>query len=188
MTLNTASPPSGFRPTRPLVLVGMMGAGKSTIGRLLARELDLPFTDMDTQIEAQAGQLIADIFAQQGEAAFRRLENQTLVNLLASHTPAVIAAGGGAFVQPANYELIQQNALSIWLKADLDTLVERVARRTHRPLLNGIDPRQKITELLAVREPVYRTAHLTVDVGNNGLHDTVGRVYAALRKYMEYHP
>lgn len=144
-----------------IVLVGLMGAGKSRVGRELARLLDVPFVDADHEIEKSAGMPVADIFAEFGEGAFRQGELKVMERLL-SGPPIVLAAGGGAFIQPAVRSAIKKNGVSVWLKADLETLVARTRRTTHRPLLQGVDRAQKLRELMDVRYPVYAEADITL--------------------------
>lgn len=149
-------------PDKPLVLVGLMGAGKSTIGRRLATCIDLPFVDTDQAIESREHMAISTIFAEKGEAYFRDAEARALADLL-QDTPQVIATGGGLFMRPENRGLIKQYALSIWLKADIDTLLDRVSRRRNRPLLEGRDKREVLQELMEIRHPVYAEADITID-------------------------
>ena len=144
-----------------IVLVGLMGAGKSRVGRELARLLDVPFVDADHEIEKSAGMPVADIFAEFGEGAFRQGELKVMERLL-SGPPIVLAAGGGAFIQPAVRSAIKKNGVSVWLKADLETLVARTRRTTHRPLLQGVDRAQKLRELMDVRYPIYAEADITL--------------------------
>ena len=146
---------------RSVVLVGMMGAGKSTIGRRLAARLRLPFTDADTEIEAAAGMSIPDIFETHGEPHFRDGEARVIARLLDSG-PAVIATGGGAFMREETRNRIRDMAVSIWLKADVEIIMKRVKRRADRPLLQTEDPVATVSRLLEAREPVYRTADLTI--------------------------
>ena len=146
---------------RSVVLVGMMGAGKSTIGRRLAARLRLPFLDADIEIEAAAGMSIPDIFESHGEPHFRDGEARVIARLLDSG-PAVIATGGGAFMREETRNRIRDKAVSIWLKADVDVIMKRVKRRADRPLLQTEDPVATVSRLLEVREPVYRTADLTI--------------------------
>ncbi len=157
--------------SKPIVLVGLMGAGKSTIGRRLATTLDLQFIDSDNEIVEAAGCSIADIFETYGEAIFRDLEQRVLLRLL-SGPPCVLATGGGAFIQPAIREAIQAKGISIWLKADLDILLERVSRRDTRPLLKTGDKGVILTRLMEERYPIYAQADITID-SNAGLHETV---------------
>jgi shikimate kinase len=147
---------------RSVVLVGMMGAGKSTIGRRLAARLGLRFLDADVEIEvAHAGMTIPEIFATHGEPYFRDGEARVIARLLDSG-PAVIATGGGAFMREETRGRIRDKAVSIWLKADIDVIMKRVKRRADRPLLQTEDPVATVTRLLEAREPVYRTADLTI--------------------------
>ncbi len=147
--------------TRCVVLVGMMGAGKSTIGRRMAARLRLPFLDADTEIEAAAGMTIPEIFAAHGEPYFRDGEARVIARLL-DNGPAVIATGGGAFMREETRERIRNKAVSIWLKADADTIMKRVRRRSDRPLLQNPDPEGTVNRLLGEREPVYQLADLTI--------------------------
>lgn len=146
---------------RSVVLVGMMGAGKSTIGRRLAARLRLPFMDADIEIEAAAGMSIPDIFETHGEPHFRDGEARVIARLLDSG-PAVIATGGGAFMREETRNRISDKAISIWLKADLDVIMKRVRRRADRPLLQTEDPTATVRRLLDAREPVYAAADLTI--------------------------
>lgn len=146
---------------RSVVLVGMMGAGKSTIGRRLAARLRLPFLDADVEIETAAGMSIPDIFETHGEPHFRDGEARVIARLL-DGGPAVIATGGGAFMREETRNRIRDKAVSIWLKADVDVIMKRVRRRADRPLLQTEDPVATVSRLLEVREPVYRTADLTI--------------------------
>ncbi len=167
---------------RPLVLVGMMGAGKSAIGRRLAQRLGLPFVDADTEIERAAGCTVADIFDRHGEAAFRDGERRVIARLL-NGPVGVLATGGGAFMDPETRARIRGRAITVWLKADLDTLVERVARRGHRPLLKNGDPREVLTRLMETRGPIYAEADITVETGNSPASATVERVIEALESF-----
>jgi shikimate kinase len=146
---------------RSIVLVGMMGAGKSTIGRRLAARLRLPFLDADIEIEAAASMTIPEIFAAHGEPYFRDGEARVIARLL-DNGPAVIATGGGAFMREETRNLIRAKAVSIWLKADVDVIMKRVKRRADRPLLQTEDPAATVSRLLAAREPVYQSADLTI--------------------------
>src|SRR5882724_7695139 len=147
--------------TRSVVLVGMMGAGKSTIGRRLSVLLRLPFLDGDTEIEAAAGMSIPDIFEAHGEPQFRDGEARVIARLLDSG-PAVLATGGGAFMREETRSRIGAKAVSIWLKADADIIMRRVKRRADRPLLQNADPAATVGRLMREREPVYRHADLTI--------------------------
>ena len=146
---------------RSVVLVGMMGAGKSTIGRRLSSRLRLPFMDADTEIEAAAGMSIRDIFENHGEPHFRNGEARVIARLLEGG-PAVLATGGGAFMREETRHRILDKAVSIWLKADADTIMKRVKRRADRPLLQTADPTATVERLISEREPVYQHANITV--------------------------
>jgi shikimate kinase len=147
--------------TRSVVLVGMMGAGKSTIGRRLSLRLGLPFLDADTEIAAAAGMSIPDIFETHGEPDFRDGEARVIARLL-DGGPAVIATGGGAFLREETRRRIAAQAVSIWLKADAETILKRVRRRADRPLLQTPDPAATIGRLIGEREPVYQHADITI--------------------------
>jgi shikimate kinase len=146
---------------RSIVLVGMMGAGKSTIGRRLSARLALPFLDADAEIEAAAGMSIPDIFESRGEADFRDGEVRVIARLL-DNGPAVIATGGGAVMRQETRDRIREKAISIWLKADPDIIMRRVKRRSDRPLLQTADPEATVARLIREREPVYGQADVTV--------------------------
>src|SRR3954451_21803959 len=146
---------------RSVVLVGMMGAGKSTIGRRLSARLRLPFVDADTEIESAAGMSITDIFENHGEPHFRAGEARVIARLL-DGGPAVLATGGGAFMREETRDRIRDKAVSIWLKADADIIMKRVKRRADRPLLQTEDPAATVSRLLEAREPVYQNADLTI--------------------------
>lgn len=147
--------------TRSIVLVGMMGAGKSTIGRRLSARLRLPFLDADFEIEAAAGMSIPDIFEAHGEPHFRDGEARVIARLL-DNGPAVLATGGGAFLREETRNRIRAKAVSIWLKADAEVIMKRVKRRADRPLLQTADPAATVERLIREREPVYQYADLTV--------------------------
>src|SRR3954447_2882734 len=146
---------------RSIVLVGMMGAGKSTIGRRLASRLRLPFLDADVEIEAAAGMSIPDIFETHGEPHFRDGEARVIARLL-DGGPAVLATGGGAFMREETRNRIRSKAVSIWLKADIDIIMRRVKRRADRPLLQPADPAATVGRLIEKREPVYQHADITI--------------------------
>jgi len=147
--------------TRSVVLVGMMGAGKSTIGRRLAARLRLPFLDADTEIEAAAGMSIPDIFETHGEPHFRDGEARVIARLL-DGGGCVLATGGGAFLREDTRDRIRRQAVSIWLKADTDIIMRRVKRRADRPLLQTADPAATVARLIGEREPFYQFADLTI--------------------------
>ncbi len=166
-------------PLRSLVLVGLMGAGKSCIGRKLAQRLGLPFHDADSEIERAAGCSIADIFAQHGEAAFRDGERRVIARLL-DEPLQVLATGGGAYVDPRTRAAIAARAIAIWLRADLDLLVKRTGRKTHRPLLRSGDPREILGRLMAERHPLYAEADIVVDSDEGPPEATVERILRLL--------
>jgi shikimate kinase len=147
---------------RSIVLVGLMGAGKSTVGRRLAARLDLPFKDADAEIETAAGMSIADIFATHGEPYFREGERRVIGRLL-QEGPSVLATGGGAFMNPETRAWIARAGISIWLKAELDVLMRRVRKRSNRPLLKNADPENSMRQLMEARQPVYALADITVE-------------------------
>ncbi len=147
---------------RSIVLVGLMGAGKSTVGRRLAQGLGLPFRDADHEIEAAAGMTIPEIFSIHGETHFRDGERRVIARLL-QEGPLVLATGGGAFMNDETRLRISQAGISIWLKADLDVLMRRVRKRSTRPLLQNADPEGTMRRLMEVRYPIYATADLTVE-------------------------
>ncbi len=146
---------------RNLIFVGLMGAGKSVIGRLVAQTLGIPFVDTDAEIESVSRMTIAELFSQYGETEFRALETRVIERLL-KQGPRVVSTGGGAFINEATRAQIKQGGLSVWLNADLDTLWDRVNRRDHRPLLKTENPRQTLENLMIQRYPIYAEADLTV--------------------------
>jgi shikimate kinase len=147
---------------RSVVLVGMMGAGKSTIGRRLSARLRLPFLDADSEIEiGHAGMTIPEIFAKYGEPYFRDGEARVIARML-DNGPGVLATGGGAFMRQETRNRIRDKAVSIWLKADADIILRRVKRRSDRPLLQTADPEATLGRLISEREPVYQEADLTI--------------------------
>jgi shikimate kinase len=164
---------------RTVVLVGMMGAGKSSVGRRLAARLDVAFRDADSEIESAAGCSISDIFERFGEDSFRDGERKVIERLLAE-APHVMATGGGAFADPQTRARIKACAVSIWIKAPVDVLLSRVSRRDTRPLLRNGDPREILERLLAERAPIYGEADLTVDSEDGPHHASVERIVAAL--------
>jgi shikimate kinase len=148
--------------SRSLVLVGLMGCGKSTVGRRLATRLGLRFVDADDEIEAAANKTINEIFAEHGEPYFRAGERRVIARLLRSG-PQVLATGGGAFIDPETRRAIAEAGVSIWLKADLPLLMKRVLRRTNRPLLKSVDPEAVMRGLMERRYPIYAQAHVTIE-------------------------
>jgi len=168
---------------RSIVLVGMMGAGKSSVGRKLGLRLALPFVDADTEIELAAGMTIPEIFQVRGEADFRAGEARVIARLLESG-PQVLATGGGAFMNPDTRRLIAQKGVSIWLRAEFDVLMRRIKRRSDRPLLHTADPEATLRALMERRYPVYALADITID-SRDVLHDViVDELVAALTRHL----
>jgi shikimate kinase len=164
---------------RPLVLVGMMGAGKTTVGRRLAARLGRQFIDSDEEIERAAQMSIPEIFEQRGEGEFRAGEMRVIARLL-KENDIVLATGGGAFVNSDTRALVKAGAVSVWLKADLDLLFERVSRRANRPLLKTADPKGTLEKLIAERYPIYAEADLTVVSRDVPQDNVAGDVITAL--------
>ncbi|MDB5454247.1 MAG: shikimate kinase [Caulobacteraceae bacterium] len=173
--------------SRTIALVGLMGAGKTSVGRRLASALNLPFRDADEEIEKAAGRSITDIFAEYGEAHFRDGERRVIARLL-DEPPHVLATGGGAFMNAETRALIKAKATSVWLKADLDTLARRVGRKDTRPLLKGRDAREALNELAGVRYPVYAEADVTIESGDTPHHATVDAIIKTLKARLEPAP
>ncbi len=164
---------------RSLVMIGLMGCGKSAIGKRLATKLAIPFVDADEEIERVAGMTISDIFAKYGEPHFRDRETKVIVRLL-THGPQVLATGGGAFMSPDTRTAVRENGLSIWLKAELPVLMRRVSKRSTRPLLKTDDPEAVMRRLMGERYPVYAEADITVE-SRDVAHDViVDEIIAAL--------
>jgi shikimate kinase len=168
---------------KTVALVGLMGVGKTSIGRRLAAALDLPFRDADDEIEKAAGCSISDIFSERGEAEFREGERRVIARLL-DEPPHILATGGGAFVNPQTRALIKQKAISVWLKADIDVLVRRVARKDTRPLLRGRDPRTVLEGLARDRYPAYAEADVAVETGECPHSAALEAVLAALKNHV----
>ena len=166
---------------RTVALVGMMGAGKSALGRRLAQRLDVPFKDADAEIELAAGCSISEIFSRYGEASFRDGERRVIARLL-DEPPHVLATGGGAFIDPDTRARMKDKATSVWLKAPLELLLARTQRRDTRPLLKDGNPREILERLLAEREPVYAQADLTIDSGEGPHQAAVEKILGALRE------
>jgi shikimate kinase/3-dehydroquinate synthase len=167
---------------RSIVLVGLMGAGKTSIGRRLAARLGLPFRDADAEIEMAAGCTVSELFERWGEASFRDGERRVIRRLLAGD-PLVLATGGGAFMDPRTRDVIRTEAVSVWLRCPLATLVRRVSGRQHRPLLLNSDPEEVIARLMRVRHPVYAEADIIVDCGEESLEHTRSKVQIALSRW-----
>lgn len=168
---------------RSIVLVGLMGAGKTAIGKRLAARLELPFYDSDQEIERAAGMSVADIFARHGEPHFRAGEKRVIERLLAG-PPVVLATGGGAFMDAETRAVVAQNAVSVWLHSPVPILVNRVRGRTHRPLLNQGDPAEILTRLLAVRGPVYALADIIIPGSEDSAEVTTNNVLDKISAYV----
>lgn len=168
--------------TRPIVLVGLMGAGKTTVGKRLATALNLPFKDADHEIETAAGRTVQEIFDERGEAEFRRGERLVILRLLRD-APHVLATGGGAFMDTRTRAAVKEKAVSVWLRADLDVLMRRVERREGRPLLRAADPRAVMERLMKDRYPTYAEADIVVDSGPGPHATAVEAILAALEPF-----
>ena len=175
------------RITRPIVLVGMMGVGKSSVGRKLAQVLGMPFVDADEAIEQAAKMTISEIFAAYGEPYFRDGERRVIARLIEQASggrPRVIATGGGAFVNPETRRLILDQAIAVWLDSDVDTLLERVGRKNNRPLLQQGNPREILTRLRNERSPCYAEAPIHV-ISSNGPHQrTLDQVLKGINEWL----
>ncbi len=169
---------------RTLALVGLMGAGKTTVGRRLAQALGRPFADADAEIAAAASRSVEEIFAEHGECEFRRGERHVIARLLAG-PPLVLATGGGAFMDARTRALMKERAISIWLKAPLDVLMKRVMRRNTRPLLQESDPRAVMERLMQERYPIYAEADIIVETGGGPHRSAVAEIIAALKAHSE---
>jgi shikimate kinase len=177
--------PLGQRLRKTVVLVGMMGSGKTSVGRRLAKVLSWPFQDADWAIEDAAGTSITNIFAEIGEAEFRQRERQVIARVIDEQQKQVLALGGGSFVADETRGLIKARAISIWLDTDIDILVKRTGRRNDRPLLTKGDPRTILTNLLDERRRTYSEADITIDGGSGSLGEVVDRALRALQAYAE---
>ena len=169
---------------RSIMLVGLMGAGKSTVGRRLASKLGLPFMDADHEIEAAAGMSIPDIFSIYGEDYFRDGERRVIARLL-QEGPLVLATGGGAFMSEETRTRVAQSGISVWLKADVDVLMRRVRKRTNRPLLQNADPEGTMRRLIEIRHPFYATADLTVESHEAPHERIVNEIMRSLSAFLE---
>ncbi len=183
LTTTVAPTPSARARTalgrRNLVFVGLMGAGKSAIGRMTASQLGLPFVDTDAEIERVSRMTISELFEAYGESEFRALETRVIKRLLKTG-PRVISTGGGAFINEKTRNQIEQGGISLWLKADLDVLWERVNKRDHRPLLKTENPKQTLENLMNQRYPIYALADLTVQSRDERKEVIVDEVMAAI--------
>ena len=180
--MNAASADSAF--DRSIVLVGLMGSGKSAIGRRLAARIGMEFVDADSEIEEAAGLSINDIFEVHGEQAFRDGERRVIERLL-SKPPHVLATGGGAFIDPETRKRVKECAFSIWLRADLDVLLRRVSRRDNRPLLKVENKEEVLRQLIEERYPIYEEADIIVQSQDGPHEETVNGVIAALKRLSE---
>ena len=168
---------------KPIVLVGLMGVGKSTVGRRLARRLDLPFIDSDSAIEDAAGYSAAEVYERYGEKDFRDGERRLVARLVEGHV-RVIATGGGAFIDPRTRELLNARAITIWLDAEVDVLTERTGRRDTRPLLRNADPKGTLERLADERRPSYAEAHIHIRSGVGGHFAVVEAIITALDQHL----
>lgn len=168
--------------SRPIVLIGLMGAGKTTVGRRLATVLDIPFIDSDQEIMEAAGCSISDIFELYGEDVFRDLEKRVMTRLLKNNA-CVIATGGGAFINPDIREEILKKSISVWLKAGLSVLIERVSRRDTRPLLKTGDKKAIMQRLMEERYPIYEAANLVIDSDDGSHEQVVESIVKALKEW-----
>lgn len=180
-------PPQNTSPVlplaRPVVLVGLMGAGKTKVGGVLARMLQIPFVDSDLEVERVAGMAVSDVFELYGESAFRDCEAKVIARLLRGQVQ-VIATGGGAFMNDTTRALVKNEAVSIWMRADIDTLLERTAQSGRRPLLQTDDPRAVLQRLMDLRYPVYAQADITVDSAAQTPQEMARHMMDALRDYI----
>lgn len=167
---------------RPIALVGLMGVGKTTVGRRLSRRLDLPFYDSDEEIVEASGRSVAGYFRDHGEAAFRDGERRVIERLL-DDTPIVLATGGGAFIPDDTRQILNSKALTVWLKGDFETIMERVSRKNTRPLLQVADPRARMREIMDERYPIYAKAHITVPIAKGPHIRTVNKVIRYIERF-----
>ena len=171
---------------KPIVMVGLMGAGKTSVGRALAHHLGVPFVDSDKEIERAAGCSVVDIFSVYGEQEFRRVEHQVIERII--NTPPrvkIISTGEGAFITPEIRRRVLDDAVSIWLKADLDLLVKRTGRRDTRPQLLNNDSKKILAQLIAERYNIYAMADITVETFDESLHKTLAKVVDALKQHLD---
>ena len=181
--MSVSTPHRELRAPKTIALVGLMGAGKTSVGRRLAQRLGVEFADADAEIEQAANATIAEIFAEHGEPFFRDREREVIKRLLANPIH-VLATGGGAFMDPATRVLLRERAITVWLRASLDLMLARVARRGNRPLLKNGDPRAVLERLMAERYPVYAEADITVESLDGPPELTFECVLAALTPYL----
>jgi len=165
---------------KPVTLIGLMGAGKTTVGLYLASKLNVDFVDSDREIEAQAGIDVAEIFSRDGEAFFRKVEAKTIDEILARPKPLVLATGGGAYLNESTRDIIKAKSISIWLRAGIETLLERVEHNAMRPLLNNVDKREMLEKLMQERYPIYQSADIIVDTDSNSRTIVAGKILKEL--------
>lgn len=169
---------------RSIVLVGLMGSGKSAIGRRLAARIGMDFVDADSEIEEAAGLSINDIFEVHGEAAFRDGERRVIARLL-SKPAHILATGGGAFMDPETRKIVKERGISVWMRAEFDVLLRRVSRRDNRPLLKGDNKEEVLRRLIEERYPVYGEADITVQSQDGPHEETVGEVIEAIKQFLK---
>jgi shikimate kinase len=174
-----------YKLPKHVVLVGIMGAGKTSVGKLLANRLGLPFIDSDHEVEQASGCKIADFFDIYGEASYRDGESKVIQRLLELPLPHVISTGGGAYLHPETREVIKDHAISIWIRAQLETLLKRVARRNDRPLLNKGNQREILAKIMQDRYSTYQEANITVDSESDSAKTTVNQVILNLCQFLD---
>ncbi len=167
---------------RPIALVGLMGVGKTTVGRRLAQKLRRPFFDSDDEIEIASGRTVVGYFRDHGEAEFRKGERRVIDRLL-DGSSIVLATGGGAFIPEETRNILNERSLTVWLKGDFDTIMERVSRKNTRPLLQVPDPKARMRELMEERYPIYAKAHITVPIAKGPHIRTVNKILQAIRDH-----
>ncbi len=183
LTTDAMDTPPPFSPPRTIALVGLMGAGKSAIGKRLAQRLGLPFVDADEEIERAAGCSVAEFFERFGEVEFRAGERRVIERLL-DGPMHVLSTGGGAYMDEKTRALLRERAITVWLRADLEVLFDRVKRRGHRPLLRNGNPKDVLARLMQQRYPVYAEADLTVESTAQPAERTTEEVIVALREHL----
>ncbi len=171
--------------TKPIVLVGLMGAGKTSTGKRLSKFLDLPFIDSDTQIEKSAGCSVVDIFAIYGEKEFRRVEEKIIKNIINENTIKVLSTGEGAFIIDEVRKVLKQKAITIWIKADLDLLVKRTSFKDTRPLLLKHNPKEILDKLIKERYPIYEQADIVITTKNEPTAQTLKNIIYNLNEYLQ---
>lgn len=172
---------------KSIVLIGLMGAGKTSVGRRLGTQLEMPFVDVDEEVVVAAGCSVDDIFELYGEASFREVEKKVIARLLGNGRQ-VLATGGGAFMAPATRALIKDKGISVWLRADIETLFKRTRRRGGRPLLAGDDPRATLEKLIEIRYPVYAESDIVIDSNDETPAVTTNRVAEAVDAFIRRRP